>query len=164
MKTAQAATPGLEGEVSNIIDEGERAGPVTTLELREEAFWDEQLPVNQDMPWTSKFYDEVYEAASFPKPRCIIFESDTANPKCKCHSQQGTTLHLSYESCSYIAVHGWFDPSIDENKFDRDQARSRPNRIVDRVRLQPRPANIRRPTSTKSNQPLFTNWNKQDSR
>lgn len=65
--------------------------------------------------WTSHFYSDVYKAATYPKPHCALMPSVN---KCICHTQQGTTMNIDFNTCEYIAINGFFDPTKEEPETD----------------------------------------------
>lgn len=86
-----------------------------------------RVPRLPDVPWSAPIYDELTEAQSYPRPVCVS-TSDKALIKraaakfdvgehkgrvhgCRCNSQQGTRLIVSFEACMSYVEHGAFDPA-----------------------------------------------------
>lgn len=74
-----------------------------------------QMPYVEHLPWTAEFFEEVYEARSFPIPYCMEYEKPNGSWDCKCHSQQGTNLDLPLFDCRYYTRNGWFNPALEDS-------------------------------------------------
>lgn len=118
VEAAQAATVGLGGW----------NGPVAGQSpARREAVNEDYLasmrPVVQGAPWTAPRYRDVMEPETFPRPYCIAWQERAAR-RCKCHSQQGTTMFVASDLCYHIAEHGFFDPTIATDQIHAEGERA----------------------------------------
>lgn len=68
-----------------------------------------QLP---GLPWTADFYKDIFVAASFPKPYCMLFAQE-----CRCYTQQSTRLNLDDGMCRYFSKFGFFDPTLSSDSL-----------------------------------------------
>lgn len=84
-------------------------------------------PRVEGLPHTAPRYDAITVAVRAPVPAACIASKD----KCKCWSQQGTPMDVTYSMCMGFAKNGWFmdfDPEQDRRQNER-QADSR--RVMD---------------------------------
>jgi Zonula occludens toxin len=73
-----------------------------------------QKPRVERLPWTAPQYDEVMEVKSAPTPvGCILA---VQSGRCQCGSWQGTPVDVPPELCREIALHGWFDHTLERPK------------------------------------------------
>lgn len=102
------------------------ATPSEMLPITPEQYAARMVPRIPDVPASAPVYDQLTGAQSFPKPFCVS-TSDVAmlerNSKrmtlgyddagvlsgCRCNSQQGTRLDVSFEFCMSVVTNGYFD-------------------------------------------------------
>ncbi|MFG4328621.1 zonular occludens toxin domain-containing protein [Pseudomonas aeruginosa] len=81
-----------------------------------------------DVPSSAPIYDELTRPVAYPKPFCLSSRDEFLVQKnrkrmvtgyrdgrlygCRCNSQQGTRLDISFEACMAYVEHGAFDPAI----------------------------------------------------
>lgn len=86
-----------------------------------------RVPRVPDVPWSAPIYDKLTEAKSYPRPVCVStsdehlisragskFDVDFHKGRlhgCRCNSQQGTRLTVSFAACISYVEHGAFDPA-----------------------------------------------------
>ncbi|EEZ3328906.1 zonular occludens toxin [Escherichia coli] len=96
--------------------------------LSTEQFIDERIPRIADVPSSAPMYDAITKPVSYPKPFCVSSRDDyfiSKNLKrmvtgyregklygCRCNSQQGSRLDISFEACMAYVEQGYFDPAI----------------------------------------------------
>jgi zona occludens toxin len=97
-------------------------------------YLDRLTPRIPDLIHTAPIYDELTEPVSFPRIAACVVRLSTDS--CTCYTQQATRLDVSYDICSTIAAHGYFDPTLPDHR----QALTP---VVEVAKKQPR-----RPTST----------------
>lgn len=88
-----------------------------------------------DFPSTAPAYDELTRPQSYPKPFCVAtrseqmisrnsrrmtigYDSDYRLTGCRCNTQQGTRIDMTFDSCMSVVENGYFDPA----KPDRPSA------------------------------------------
>ncbi|MGI1746548.1 zonular occludens toxin domain-containing protein, partial [Pseudomonas aeruginosa] len=80
------------------------------------------------VPSSAPIYDELTRPVAYPKPFCLSSRDEFLVQKnrkrmvtgyrdgrlygCRCNSQQGTRLDISFEACMAYVEHGAFDPAI----------------------------------------------------
>lgn len=87
----------------------------------------DRTPRVPDVPSSAPIYDELTKPVSYPKPSCMsskdedfvrrnarrmaIGYKDQRLHGCRCNSQQGTRLDISFNSCMNYVQNGYFDPA-----------------------------------------------------
>ncbi|UEG62397.1 zonular occludens toxin domain-containing protein [Stutzerimonas chloritidismutans] len=98
----------------------ERAAPLTV-----EQYLGKRVPRVQDLPASAPVYDGLTAPQTFPKPVCIattdrdliarnykrmqVGDSDEGLTGCRCNTQQGTRLEVSFGFCMSVVQNGYFD-------------------------------------------------------
>lgn len=98
----------------------EQAAPLTV-----EQYLGKRVPRVQDLPASAPVYDALTEPQTFPKPVCIattdreliarnykrmqVGDSDEGLTGCRCNTQQGTRLDVSFGFCMSVVQNGYFD-------------------------------------------------------
>lgn len=99
-----------------------------------EQYVDARVPRVPDMPSSAPIYDQVTQPVAYPKTFCVSSRDEglleRAGSKmtmgyfggrlygCRCNTQQGTRVDISFDACIAHVEHGAFDPA----KPDRQQA------------------------------------------
>ncbi|NMZ77624.1 zonular occludens toxin [Pseudomonas nitroreducens] len=102
--------------------------PAAEVHITTEQYIDERIPRIPDVPSSAPMYDAITKPVSYPKPFCISSRDDylvNKNAKrmvtgyrdgklygCRCNSQQGSRLDISFEACMAYVEQGVFDPAI----------------------------------------------------
>ena len=79
-------------------------------------------PIIPGMLHTAPIYQDVFEAKTFPRPMCIMYQASKRSPgldRCRCYTQQMTQYDTNQQLCRYWAKHGFFDPTKEEDKAER---------------------------------------------
>ncbi len=100
--------------------DAEQAAPLTV-----EQYLGKRVPRVQDLPASAPVYDALTEPQTFPKPVCIattdrdlisrnykrmqVGDSDEGLMGCRCNTQQGTRLDVSFGFCMSVVQNGYFD-------------------------------------------------------
>ncbi|WCR45032.1 zonular occludens toxin [Stutzerimonas stutzeri] len=100
--------------------DGEQAAPLTV-----EQYLGRRVPRVQDLPASAPVYDALTEPQTFPRPVCIattdreliarnykrmqVGDSDEGLTGCRCNTQQGTRLDVSFGFCMSVVQNGYFD-------------------------------------------------------
>ena len=112
----------LQGEsVSSILPTGESLPPSPAQYIAD------RIPRVPDVPSSAPIYDELTKPVSYPKPSCMSSRDEEfvrRNAKrmaigykagqlhgCRCNSQQGTRMDISFKSCMNYVENGAFDPA-----------------------------------------------------
>ncbi len=98
----------------------EQAAPLTV-----EQYLGKRVPRVQDLPASAPVYDALTGPQTFPKPVCIattdrdliarnykrmqVGDSDEGLAGCRCNTQQGTRLDVSFGFCMSVVQNGYFD-------------------------------------------------------
>ncbi|AHY43856.1 zonular occludens toxin domain-containing protein [Stutzerimonas decontaminans] len=98
----------------------EQAAPLTV-----EQYLGKRVPRVQDLPASAPVYDALTGPQTFPKPVCIattdrdliarnykrmqVGDSDEGLTGCRCNTQQGTRLDVSFGFCRSVVQNGYFD-------------------------------------------------------
>ncbi|OCX90857.1 MAG: zonular occludens toxin [Pseudomonas sp. CO183] len=98
----------------------EQAAPLTV-----EQYLGKRVPRVQDLPASAPVYDGLTGPQTFPKPVCIattdrdliarnykrmqVGDSDEGLTGCRCNTQQGTRLDVSFGFCMSVVQNGYFD-------------------------------------------------------
>ena len=105
-----------------------------------EQYLGSRVPRIQDVPGSAPIYDQLNTPQSFPKPVCIattdrdlisrnrrrmsIGDTDDGLTGCRCNTQQGTLLDVSFEFCMTVVQNGYFDPTKPDRGSMQDQGRN----------------------------------------
>jgi len=100
--------------------DSEQAAPLTV-----EQYLGKRVPRVQDLPASAPVYDGLTAPQTFPKPVCIattdreliarnykrmqVGDSDEGLTGCRCNTQQGTRLEVSFGFCMSVVQNGYFD-------------------------------------------------------
>ena len=92
-----------------------------------QAYLQARTPRIPDIPSSAPIYDELTKPMAYPRPSCVSskdaefvrrnaarFELGYVGRRlhgCRCNSQQGTRLSISFEACIDIVNNGYFDPA-----------------------------------------------------
>lgn len=96
-------------------------------QVTQQQFIADRIPRVPDVPSSAPIYDELTKPVSYPKPSCmssgnedfvrrnakrmaIGYKADRLHG-CRCNSQQGTRLDISFKSCMNYVENGYFDPA-----------------------------------------------------
>jgi zona occludens toxin len=77
------------------------------------------IPVEPKLPVTAPFYSAFHKPKSFPRLSCVMSGNTVKNPRCLCHTQQGTRHKIAYKYCRDIVLNnGVFDftKPLEDNK------------------------------------------------
>lgn len=83
-----------------------------------------RIPRVPDMPESAPVYDSLTEPKTFPRVSACIHRPFKAD--CKCYSQQGTPLDISFKFCLSYVRRGVFNPYVDERKAPGQAERRSP--------------------------------------
>ncbi|MCQ4323052.1 zonular occludens toxin domain-containing protein [Stutzerimonas stutzeri] len=105
-----------------------------------EQYLGSRVPRIQDVPGSAPIYDQLNTPQSFPKPICIstsdrglisrnrrrmsIGDTYDGLTGCRCNTQQGTLLEVSFEFCMTVVQYGYFDPTKPDRGSLQDQKRN----------------------------------------
>ncbi len=115
-------------EQADSLQQAPSRQPVTPSEMlpvTPEQYAANMVPRIPDLPASAPMYDQLTQAQSFPKPFCV----STSDPEmirrnykrmtvklregtptgCRCNSQQGTRLDVSFDFCLSVVENGYFD-------------------------------------------------------
>lgn len=98
-------------------------------------------PRLSDIPQSAPIYDEITKAVSYPKAFCLSTEDPDLIAKkakkltvglhtddrihgCRCLTQQGTALSISFEACMNYVENGYFDHSVPDRSSNQQQAKA----------------------------------------
>lgn len=70
----------------------------------------QMTPVIAGVPHSAPFYQQLFKAADFPVPYCVIIGELERPTGCRCFTQQMTDYDTTPEICRYYAQNGFFDP------------------------------------------------------
>lgn len=95
--------------------------------LTQQQYIDAHIPRVPDVPSSAPIFDQVTKAVSYPRPFCVSTQdtellqrsasrmsmgySDGRLKGCRCNSQQGTRMDISFEACLSYVDSGAFDPA-----------------------------------------------------
>lgn len=87
----------------------------------------ERVPRVPDIPSSAPMYDDLTKPVSYPKFYCIATRDETLLERhaqamtiqtrngvregCRCNTQQGSRLNVSFEFCMNVVQNGYFDPA-----------------------------------------------------
>jgi len=117
------------------VPETEQPGTIHTLAptapasldaVTAEEYASRMVPRIADLPSSAPMYDQLTQAQSFPKPFCVStrdvamlernakrmslgYDADGNLSGCRCNSQQGTRLDVSFQFCMNVVDNGYFD-------------------------------------------------------
>lgn len=93
---------------------------------------DARIPRIPDVPSSAPIYDDITKPVAYPKPFCVASKDEFFVEKnrkrmvtgyrdgrlhgCRCNSQQGTRLDISFEACMAYVDQGAFDPAIPDRQ------------------------------------------------
>ncbi|KJS30072.1 MAG: hypothetical protein VR76_05145 [Pseudomonas sp. BRH_c35] len=96
----------------------------------------------QDLPASAPVYDGLTGPQTFPKPVCIattdrdliarnykrmqVGDSDEGLTGCRCNTQQGTRLEVSFGFCMSVVQNGYFDDTKPDRGSPQDQRNQQP--------------------------------------
>lgn len=119
--------PAIEVEASQasampLVASGADASPPTTDE-----YLAARTPRVPDVPWSAPIYDELTKPVSYPKPVCAATRDPDLIGRmgsrlvvdihrgrlygCRCNTQQGTRMIVSFSACISYVESGAFDPA-----------------------------------------------------
>jgi zona occludens toxin len=115
----------------------EQAAPLTV-----EQYLGKRVPRVQDLPASAPVYDALTGPQTFPKPVCIattdrdliarnykrmqVGDSDEGLTGCRCNTQQGTRLEVSFGFCMSVVQNGYFDDTKPDRGSPQDQRNQQP--------------------------------------
>lgn len=104
------------------------SGPPIEAVLTPQQYIDSRIPRVPDIPSSAPIYDQLTQPVSYPKPFCVSSRDEDLVRRntlkmtigyrggalygCRCNSQQGTRIELSFGACMNYVEHGYFDASI----------------------------------------------------
>lgn len=123
------------------VSDAEQAGPLTV-----EQYVGKRVPRVRDLPASAPIYDSLTSPRAFPRPLCVA-TSDLAlierNSKrmelgygdgdamgCRCNTQQGTRMDVSFSFCMSVVQNGYFDDTKPDPGQPREPMHG-PNRQVE---------------------------------
>jgi len=111
--------------------DAQTSGPITV-----EQYLGRRAPRVQDLPSSAPIYDGLASPQTFPKPVCIsttdsrllsrnharmeIAVSEGAVTGCRCNTQQGTRLDVSFQFCMSVVQNGYFDDTKPDRGSTQD--------------------------------------------
>ncbi|NHW02566.1 zonular occludens toxin domain-containing protein [Stutzerimonas degradans] len=117
--------------------DAEQAAPLTV-----EQYLGKRVPRVQDLPASAPVYDGLTGPQAFPKPVCIattdreliarnykrmqVGDSDEGLTGCRCNTQQGTRLEVSFAFCMSVVQNGYFDDTKPDRGSPQDMRNSPP--------------------------------------
>lgn len=115
-----------EGSAKPVASAPSRAS--AELHVSKEQYISDRIPRIPDVPSSAPIYDELTRPVAYPKPFCVSSRDDyfiQKNAKrmvigriegklygCRCNSQQGSRLDISFEACMAYVEQGVFDPAV----------------------------------------------------
>ncbi len=127
---AQHAEPVAEAPKAAEVAQGSPLGigPAADQHVSKAQYIADRLPRIPDVPSSAPVYDDITKPVAYPKPFCVSSRDDyfiQKNAKrmvtgyregklygCRCNSQQGSRLDISFEACMAYVEYGVFDPAI----------------------------------------------------
>lgn len=101
---------------------GLRPVPSQDQALTVEQYLAMRIPRVSDIPESAPVYDSLTEPKTFPRVSACIHRPFKAD--CKCYSQQGTPLDISFKFCLSYVRKGVFNPYVEERKPAQAPARA----------------------------------------
>lgn len=117
--------------------EGQQSAPLTV-----EQYLGRRVPRVKDLPASAPIYDGLTSPQTFPKPVCIsttdsrllsrnharmeIAVSEGAVTGCRCNTQQGTRLEVSFQFCMSVVQNGYFDDTKPDRGSTQDPRGQQP--------------------------------------
>lgn len=102
--------------------------PGDRIRVSAEQYVSDRVPRIADVPSSAPIYDELTKPVAYPKPFCVssrdeyfiqknakrmtIGDRDGKQYGCRCNSQQGSRLNISFEACMAYVEEGYFDPAV----------------------------------------------------
>lgn len=146
----EVAAPGAASVVDSVTDKvGSILNPVSAAGggqekvLTEAQYLELRKPRVPDLPASAPIYGELTKPVTYPKPFCVSSRNEDLVRRnaskmelgyrdgvlngCRCNTQQGTRIRLSFSACMNYVENGAFDPAI-------------PDRSIDQRMVQPQPA------------------------
>jgi len=122
--TPPAVTP--ETEQPGTIHTLAPTAPASLDAVTADEYASRMVPRIADVPSSAPMYDQLTQAQSFPKPFCVStrdpailernhkrmslgYDADGNLSGCRCNSQQGTRLDVSFQFCMNVVDNGYFD-------------------------------------------------------
>ncbi|MNE55569.1 hypothetical protein D3C80_1504160 [compost metagenome] len=118
-EVVQSASP--KSKATSVVSSSE-------VHLSKADYIDQRIPRIPDVPSSAPFYDDLTKPVAYPKPFCVSSKDDYFIQKnarrmvtgyrdgklygCRCNSQQGSRLDISFEACMAYVEQGVFDPAI----------------------------------------------------
>jgi hypothetical protein len=116
-------------EASEPVEQGGDASvssmPASNRGLTAQEYQDQRTPRIADIPSSAPVYDELTKPQSFPKPSCVSTRDinliermrgkmqakfhNNVLTGCRCNTQQGTRMDVSFEHCIALVENGYFD-------------------------------------------------------
>jgi hypothetical protein len=114
---------------SELVMPGEAPSMVSgsVVPLTPEQYVDARIPRVPDVPSSAPIYDQITQAVSYPKAFCVSTRDEAllgrASKKmvlgykdgrlqgCRCNTQQGTRVDVSFDACMAYVENGAFDPA-----------------------------------------------------
>lgn len=107
-----------------------------------EQYLGRRVPRVKDIPASAPIYDQLTAPQTFPKPVCIsttdsrllarnrarmeIAVSGGTATGCRCNTQQGTRLEVSFQFCMSVVQNGYFDDTKPDRGSPQDQRLQQP--------------------------------------
>jgi len=120
--------------------EGQQAAPLTL-----EQYLGRRVPRVQDLPASAPIYDGLTSPQTFPKPVCIsttdsrllernhtrmvVALNEGLVTGCRCNTQQGTRLEVSFQFCMSVVQNGYFDDTKPDRGSPQDQRSQQPQSL-----------------------------------
>lgn len=113
------------------------SSPVSTVGeiITPEQYIDARIPRVPDVPSSAPIYDELTRPVAYPKTICVSTKDEAllerAGSKmtlgyhqgrlqgCRCNTQQGTKVDISFDACIATVEHGAFDPAKPDAGFQQ---------------------------------------------
>ncbi|WP_313289944.1 zonular occludens toxin domain-containing protein [Stutzerimonas nitrititolerans] len=111
--------------------DAQQSAPLTV-----EQYLGRRVPRVKDLPASAPIYDGLTSPQTFPKPVCIsttdsrllsrnharmeIAVSEGAVTGCRCNTQQGTRLEVSFQFCMSVVQNGYFDDTKPDRGSTQD--------------------------------------------
>ncbi|HCE7134640.1 TPA: zonular occludens toxin [Pseudomonas aeruginosa] len=108
--------------------------------LTEAQYLDLRKPRVPDVPASAPIYDELTKPVAYPKPFCLSSRDEELVRRnalkmsigyrdgrlygCRCNSQQGTRMLISFDACMNYVENGAFDPAIPDRSIDQRMVQS----------------------------------------
>ncbi|WP_137885736.1 zonular occludens toxin domain-containing protein [Pseudomonas sp. 2FE] len=126
--SAQVAPTGVSSSMISTV--GEVVTPQQYIDAR--------IPRVPDVPSSAPIYDQLTKPVTYPKTFCVASKDESllerAGSKmtlgyqgsrlygCRCNTQQGTKVDISFDACMAYVEHGAFDPAKPDPSSSQQQA------------------------------------------